>query len=205
MITRYLAFTNSEVKFADIMHFENGFAFPSRSYLSEGQYKIITIKNVQDGQIDSANVSYVNELPFRMKEGCKLCIGDVLLSLTGNVGRVGIVCEDNLLLNQRVAKFVPHSKELLPFLYFVFRQSKIKAKLESISRGTAQANLSPVETLDLTIKFEQTSAELLSMQLEPLYQALIHNTQEISTLVVIRDTLLPKLMSGELDVSEIDI
>ena len=75
------------------MRFENGFAFSSKSYLTSGKYRIITIKNVQDGQIDSSNAACLDILPLKMKEECKLQVGDVLLSLTGNVGRVGIVCE----------------------------------------------------------------------------------------------------------------
>ena len=205
LITEYLECTDNEVKFSDIMRFENGFAFSSKSYLTSGKYRIITIKNVQDGQIDSSNAACLDILPLKMKEECKLQVGDVLLSLTGNVGRVGIVCENNLLLNQRVAKFIPYDKALLPFLYFVFRQQNTKTKLELISRGTAQANLSPIETLDLCINFEKDSATMLSNNLKSLFQQIIHNNQENMNLIEIRDALLPQLISGELDVSNIEI
>lgn len=205
LVAEYIERTPFSSTFSDIMDFVNGFAFQSNTYLPIGKYKIITIKNVQDGYIDSMNCAYIDSLPQRMKANCILDIGDVLLSLTGNVGRVGIVCEKNLLLNQRVAKIVPADKRLLPFLYFVFRQSSIKTKLETIAKGTAQLNLSPVETLKLTIPYEENSAILLSQALEPLYQKIIFNNQEINLLVLLRDTLLPKLMSGELDVSDIDL
>lgn len=205
LVAEYIERTPFSSTFSDIMDFVNGFAFQSNTYLPIGKYKIITIKNVQDGYIDSMNCAYIDSLPQRMKANCILDIGDVLLSLTGNVGRVGIVCEKNLLLNQRVAKIVPADKRLLPFLYFVFRQSSIKTKLETIAKGTAQLNLSPVETLKLTIPYEENSAILLSQALEPLYQKIIFNNQEINLLVLLRDTLLPKLMSGELDVSKIEI
>ena len=205
LINRYQATTDTSIALSEIMDFENGFAFQSSTYLSEGAYRIITIKNVQDGRIDSDGSAYIDSLPPRMKSGCKLRIGDALLSLTGNVGRVGIVCENNLLLNQRVAKIMPHESALLPFLYFVFRLSSTKTMLEAIAKGTAQLNLSPVETLKLSIPFDYATAMHLSHTLEPIYQAIAVNNQESIALAHTRDSLLLRLMSGDIDVSEVNI
>lgn len=205
LVNRYLSVITETVAFSEIIDFVNGFAFQSRTYLPAGQYRIITIKNVQDGKIDSTGASCIDCLPQRMKTNCILQIGDVLLSLTGNVGRVGIVCENNLLLNQRVAKFVPHRKELLPFLYFIFRHPSIKTQMESIAKGTAQLNLSPIETLNLSVPFEKTKALELSKVLSPIYQFIISNNQQNILLSSLRDELLPKLMSGEIDISDIKI
>lgn len=205
LVAEYSARTFCSSAFSNIMNFDNGFAFQSRTYLSSGKYKIITIKNVQDGCVDSTGAVFIDCLPQRMKDNCILNIGDVLLSLTGNVGRVGVVCERNLLLNQRVAKIVPTNYKLLPFLYFVFRQSEIKTKLETIAKGTAQLNLSPTETLKLTIPYEESSAIQLSQLLEPLYRKIIYNNQESYSLTLLRDSLLPKLMSGEIDVSAVQL
>lgn len=200
LIARYQAVTDTSIELSAIMDFENGFAFQSSTYLAKGAYRIITIKNVQDGRIDSDGAAYIDSIPPRMKNGCKLHIGDALLSLTGNVGRVGIVCENNLLMNQRVAKIVPHDPELLPFLYFVFRLPNTKTMLESIAKGTAQLNLSPVETLRLTIPFDKETALQLSRDLDPIFQAIAVNNQESISLATARDTLLPRLMCGEIAV-----
>lgn len=187
------------------MSFENGFAFQSKKYLSSGQYRIITIKNVQDGKIDSQGAAYINDVPPRMKSGCFLAPGDVLLSLTGNVGRAGIVYEENLLLNQRVAKVVPNDQAILPWLYYYFRLPSTKTALETIAKGTAQQNLSPVETLKLKVSFEMLSAKELSQVLYPMFKQEITNEMESKHLADLRDALLPKLMSGELDVSRLDL
>lgn len=205
LIARYQTTTDTVITLHDIMDFENGFAFQSSTYLAEGAYRIITIKNVQDGRIDSNGAAYIDSIPPRMKNGCRLHIGDALLSLTGNVGRAGIVCEENLLLNQRVAKIVPHNPDLLPFLYFVYRFPSTKVMLESIAKGTAQLNLSPVETLKLTIPFDHETAIQLSRNLAPVYRAIVVNNQESIALAHTRDSLLPKLMSGEIDVSDIQL
>lgn len=198
-VKQYRSVTDVDVPLSDIMSFDNGFPFQSETYLSSGRYRVITIKNVQDGYIDSKGAAFIDKVPLKMKPNCVLHVGDVLLSLTGNVGRVGIVCESGLLLNQRVAKIVPKKQELLPFLYFFYRQSDMKILLESIAKGTAQLNLSPVETLNLTVPYKEESAILLSRLLSRLFQKVVANTQENLTLSTLRDALLPRLMSGQIE------
>ncbi len=193
LVNKYFSATTETVALSEIMNFANGFAFQSSTYLPAGQYRIITIKNVQDGQIDSTGAAYIDCLPKRMKTNCILKVGDVILSLTGNVGRVGIVCENNLLLNQRVAKLVPYCEKILPLIYFIFRQPIIKMKMESIAKGTAQLNLSPIETLSISIPFKNTTALDISKVLSPIYESIISNNQQIILLASLRDTLLPKL------------
>ena len=188
-----------------VMSLINGFAFKSSTYLSNGEYRVITIKNVQDGKVDTRGASFIDAVPSQMKHECNLQIGDVILSLTGNVGRVGIVCEDNLLLNQRVAKFQPFDRRNLPFLYFYYRLPETKTRLEILAKGTAQANLSPVETLKLKFPFNQQLMSELSYSLRGIFSIIENNQIQNLALAEMRDTLLPKLMSAELDVSKIEI
>ena len=205
LVRQYCESLTSSVELGTVLSFENGFAFQSSSYHEKGKYRIITIKNVQDGRIDAQGAACIDDIPPRMKQGCFLTIGDVLLSLTGNVGRVGIVCENDLLLNQRVAKLIPKDIRTLPLLYFYFRLHSTKISLETISKGTAQQNLSPIETLKLEIPYETQQALELSNLLQPIFDTIYQKNIENIQLAEIRDSLLPKLMSGELDVSDIDI
>lgn len=193
------------IPLAQIMSFENGFAFQSSTYQQAGKYRVITIKNVQDGYIDSTGAAFLTEIPCKMKPSCLLKPGDALLSLTGNVGRVGIVYEDNLLLNQRVAKICSKKSEWLPFLYFWFRMPSTKISLETIAKGTAQQNLSPVETLKTDIPFDETRVNDCAGLLSTIYAQILNNSQENMRLAAIRDALLPKLMSGEIDVSDVQV
>jgi len=136
-----------------------------------------------------------------MPEFCKLQIGDILLSLTGNVGRCCLVDTTYLLLNQRVAKLHPIKERDKAFTYFFFRQPKIKQLLEDMAKGTAQANLSPIETSNMELKIpdDYTLNEFSSL-VTPWLEKLIFNKKSIQTLTKIRDSLLPKLMSGEVTV-----
>ena len=92
-----------EIRIGDICEIINGFAFKSKKYVPDG-IRIIRITNVQKGYIeDSTPVFYRDNSPnlerYMLKEG------DLLISLTGNVGRVAIVDKKFLpaALNQRVA------------------------------------------------------------------------------------------------------
>ncbi len=200
-------YQNSDVSIpiSQVMKFINGFAFKSSSYLSDGKYRIITIKNVKDGFIDTQIASCINDLPQKINQKCILNVGDILVSLTGNVGRVGIVCEENLLLNQRVAKIQAHDVRLHSLLYFFLRHPETKAKLENLARGTAQPNLSTSEALKIGIAFTPFIANPISDVVDLLFKQIIQRTRENMILSALRDSLLPKLMSGEIDVSQVQV
>jgi len=205
MVKKFQNEQTGKIKLSEIMSFDNGFAFKSKDYLSEGKYKVITIKNVQDGNVDSNDAQCLELLPKDLKKHHQLSVGDILLSLTGNVGRVGIVFEPNLLLNQRVAKIHAKDEALKPFLYFVFRQESFKAELENLAKGTAQLNLSPVETLEKFINYDEEAALMLSGKLKPIFDRIIVSKRQIKELSNIRDALLPKLMNGEINLDGVKI
>ena len=128
-------------KIKDLITLLNGYAFKSASFDDSGKYKIVTIKNVKDGTFDGGNVSCIKSIPERMPLHCKLEQGDILLSLTGNVGRVCMVIGGNFLLNQRVAKL----KSKYPaFTYCLFRNNDMFISINNLANGAAQQNVSPI-------------------------------------------------------------
>lgn len=188
----------------DVCCFESGFAFKSTTYKQEGEYRLITIKNVQDGYLDVNGSVCLDELPAKMPQYCLLRIGDILLSLTGNVGRCCFVDEERLLLNQRVAKLKPRIKNNWGYIYTLFRNPSFKDRVVSIARGTAQANLSPIETSNMIIIIPIDKVlEDFSAIVDESYRIMINNMIESRRLAELRDTLLPKLMSGELKVCDV--
>lgn len=175
---------------SDLMSFDNGYAFSSDDYLPSGRYKIITIGNVGDGYVDSTKVNFLDEIPQRIEENYLLHIGDLVISLTGNVGRVAIIRENNLLLNQRVARIVPKHGGSEPFLYCLFRQNRTKVYLENISKGTAQANLSPVELLKTIVDYDVEDILQFSKSTKVLLSAILDTSQEIALLTQLLNTYL---------------
>jgi type I restriction enzyme S subunit len=186
---------------SDLIRVESGFPFNSKMFDETGDYKLVTIKNVQDGFFVPECTDSLNKIPSKMPSHCKLKNGDVLLSLTGNVGRVCLIYGENYLLNQRVANLVPINENNRAFTYFLFRQKDFQNTLVSISHGTAQQNLSPIETKSLEIVIpSQEALDSFADVANPIFQKLVENNKEIGTLSATRNTLLPRLMSGKIRV-----
>jgi len=183
-----------------------GFAFKSSQYNDEGEYGLVTIKNVQDGKFIEECANHIADIPNKIKTHCILKSGDILLSLTGNVGRVCIVSKGKYLLNQRVSKLISKKDLPLSYPYFYFRSSQVYKSMLGIAKGTAQLNLSPIETAKL--KMIKPNVNILNSVKDifnNLFSQIVDNNNQVQTLQQTRDTLLPKLLSGELDVSEIEI
>lgn len=191
-----------EGRVSDLVNILSGFAFKSSSFNDNGEFELITIKAVQDGYLELNNADRIQILPEKLPEYCILTYGDILLSLTGNVGRCCVVDSEKLLLNQRVAKLQPKKLRDWAFTYVLFRQLSLKSQLEELAKGTAQANLSPIETANIELKLPPEGLlENFSLLTTPLLDKLLKNKKQIQTLEKLRDNLLPKLMSGEVKVS----
>jgi type I restriction enzyme S subunit len=179
----------------------SGFAFSSLDFSQDGRYKLVTIKNVQDRYFDPETKDKLAELPQKIPDYCKLGSGDILLSLTGNVGRVCLVNGENYVLNQRVAKLKAKNPIDYAFSYLLFLQNSIFSLLQSTASGTAQQNLSPIQTKEIEIVIaERKILDLFGAIANKLIQKINTNNSQIQTLSALRDTLLPKLMKGEIRV-----
>ncbi len=185
----------------DLVNVLSGFAFSSSDFTQSSKYKLVTIKNVQDRYFDPETKDRLDDLPSKMPSFCNLKTGDILLSLTGNVGRICLVVGKDYLLNQRVAKLEPIDLQDYAFSYFLFLQESIFSLLQSIASGTAQQNLSPVQTKE--IKIVIPSRKILNNfgnLTNTMIRKINGNNSQIQTLSQIRDSLLPKLMSGKIRV-----
>lgn len=182
----------------NIVKLLSGYPFKSSEYVSSGKYRLITIKNVKDGEFSPDNVDYIDQLPDKVPSHCILTEGDILLSLTGNIGRVCIVNGYNYLLNQRVAKL----QTLHPaYAYCMFRSKEMLNKMTALSNGVAQQNLSPIRSEKIRILIP--SSNLLSQFkniVEPIISQIILLNNQITFACEARDRLLPELMDGEMEV-----
>ena len=185
-------------KVNSIIELQSGFAFKSSTFDDNGAYKIVTIKNVKDGAFDGDNVSKIVAIPDKMPKHCILADGDILLSLTGNVGRVCIVNGKNYLLNQRVAKLATGFKA---FTYCLFRSRDMFIEVNNLANGAAQQNVSPIRIGEMKILLP--NSELLQEFESIVFKSIariISLQSQLRLLTEARDRLLPKLMSGEITV-----
>jgi len=139
-------------KLGEVCKLTNGYAFQSKEYTDDG-YFVIRIGNVQDGYIELNNPRYIKLSEEKQKKFI-LSEGDILVSLTGNVGRVGEIKEEHLpaVLNQRVAKISLNSKSLQKAYLFYFLTSEyFITELIKAGRGAAQQNISTTDIENLII------------------------------------------------------
>ncbi len=185
-------------KISDLVNVISGFPFKSGTYLESGKYKIVTIKNVHDAKFVMNFDSFINELPEKMPGSCVLKKGDILLSLTGNVGRVCVVYGAGHLLNQRVAKLDPNNSYIREFIYSLFRQERFQKRLEAMSNGAAQQNLSPIQVKDIpVINPEGRTLDQFSNLTRSYFDEAINLNEKNLNLSQIRDHLIPQVVTGK--------
>ena len=180
----------------------SGYSFSSNIYEDSGTYRLLTIKNVQDDGINMQVDNFINDVPNNVPDYCRLKVNDILLSLTGNVGRIGIVYKTDCLLNQRVALIKPVDNRIWPFIYALFKSDYIRKKMETIANGSSQKNLSPIETENIFFAYDKETVERFSDKVKPFLKLIVENQVEISALTELRNWLLPVLMNGQVTVED---
>ena len=125
----------------DVARLRNGYAFKSAEYVDDGPYQIITIANVQQGNLTIESTKRMAALPPDIQQHQVLSLDDILISMTGNVGRVCRVTAEGLLLNQRVGKLVPEKIDAA-FFYQLLQRDEFRNTMQLKAAGGAQGNLS---------------------------------------------------------------
>lgn len=142
-----------KIKLRDIINLKNGYAFKSKDYSSVGHF-LIRITNVQKGFISTHNPRYFKIKSHKNFEKFILKEKDILISLTGDVGRVGVIQKKHLpcVLNQRVAKVEILNESIInnDFLFLFLNSDIFLKKVEKISHGTAQSNVATKDILDIS-------------------------------------------------------
>lgn len=131
-------------KLGEVCDVINGYAFKSSKYTSQGT-RIIRITNVQKGYVVDNDPKFYSDEDFKDLFQYSLFEGDLVMSLTGNVGRVGIL-QKNMLpaaLNQRVACLKVKSKKMqLNYLFHLLNSNLFENAAIQSARGIAQLNMS---------------------------------------------------------------
>ena len=134
-----------EVKLGDICNILNGYAFKSKEYVEDG-IRVIRITNVQKGNIEDNDPKYYDISKIEELKNYMLKENDLLISLTGNVGRVGLLPKKFLPagLNQRVGclRIKDERNVSVEYLYQYFNSYNFERDCINNSKGIAQKNLS---------------------------------------------------------------
>jgi len=127
---------------SDIATLKNGYAFQSGMYNALGKWKILTISNVSgERYINDKDCNCIIKLPNDIQDHQVLKEGDILISLTGNVGRVSLCKDGDYLLNQRVGLLQLAKNVDQEFLYQILSSQRFENNMIACGQGAAQMNI----------------------------------------------------------------
>ena len=127
-------------KLSDLCRIENGFAFSSNDYKSQG-IPLVRISNITHNTIDITDCVYVEGITDNK---FKISKGDLLIAMSGaTTGKMGVYLFDEIAyLNQRVGNIkILNKSSLFPDYRNIYMQSKVDEILK-IAYGGAQPNIS---------------------------------------------------------------
>lgn len=155
----------------DLVNVQNGFAFKSGDYCDGGHF-VVRIGNVQDGELVLENPRYIAVTDPKQKKFV-LNVGDILVSLTGNIGRAAMVEIHHLpaVLNQRVARITTKTNAVShEWVYAFLTSQSFRQRLQTAGHGAAQQNVSTKEIESVPVclpsrnEQERQIAQVLTMR-----------------------------------------
>ena len=179
-------------------------------YLPISNYRIINGESLTLSGIDWNKAGYISAERYEESPEIMLSIGDILLSKDGTIGKIGYV--DKLDAPTSVASGIfvirntRQSEISTQFIYYLLKSKLFKAFIASRTEGSVIPHLYQKDFMEFEFQlpspddmkiFDDTTADMFSL--------VFSNLNENERLIHLRDSLLPKLMSGELDVSDTDI
>ena len=95
----------------------------------------------------------ISSIPKDIQPHQILKSGDILISLTGNVGRVSLNKGSNNLLNQRVGLFVPNDSISSEFLYQTLSFVQFENSMINLAQGAAQMNIGKSDVESYLVRY----------------------------------------------------
>jgi len=179
-----------------------------RPFTEEGIH-FVKVESVDNqGAIREEKLAYIDEETHALLKRSQLAKNDILYSIAGAIGRVALVPERILPANtnQALAIIRPSDPLLVPYLYLSIRSTEfVNFSLGRVVQ-TAQANVS-LSVLSAAPIVVPAVGLLQSLEgvVGPMLGQIDCLLTKSSVLRRTRDLLLPRLISGELDVSDLDI
>ena len=186
-------------KLGEVADLKNGFAFKSINYDGKGEFLIITIANVQGGYMDTNECNRIVSLPKQIQSHQKLVKEDLLISMTGNVGRVCKVNIENALLNQRVGKIIPLNIDS-DFLFHLLNSKSFLEEMILSAQGGAQGNISKNDILgfETSIPKDKTEQTRIATILSDMDADIAATEKQLAKARSIKQGMMQQLLTGKI-------
>ncbi|CAM6702238.1 restriction endonuclease subunit S [Enterobacter asburiae] len=184
---------------------------PAKKDLSSEENQNINFLKVKDigddGRINFSNLDKISKRVHEMvlKRSVLQC-NDILFSIAGTIGRVAVVKSDMLACNCNQAIAFIRLKNCASHLNLVrlnLQSPRIQQEVESKVVQGVQANLSLTALGELEVVLPSDCVLIaFNNVITPIWEQKLSITKSIMLLTQLRDTLLPKLLSGEITLPE---
>ncbi|MGL5150043.1 MAG: restriction endonuclease subunit S [Clostridium sp.] len=173
--------------------------------LGEGENFYVTIKNMNNNNVildDKCDKVTLDALQ-KINKRSNLKIGDILFSGIGTIGKVFYIDKEPMNWNISESIFTIRANSFITseFLYLLalskpFQEYSLSLASGSVQKGIRMGDLkrykNSLPKIEVILKFSESISKILGN--------IKNNIEEIKSLTEIRDTLLPKLMSGEVKI-----
>ena len=192
------------IKLSEVISTTSG-GTPSRknlNFYTNGSFCWIKSKEL-NGTFITETEEKINQLAIEKSSAKLLPPYSVLLAMYGaTVGEYAIISKQ-MTCNQAICAIIPNEKYPYTYIYEYIKLSK--EKIKTLAIGSAQQNISQVLIKDLLVHKNINKIKEYHFKTRYLFELIKNNQIENEKLTQLRDTLLPKLMSGEIDVSKVEV
>lgn len=179
---------------ADIIY---GAPFSSKQFNTDGKgIPIIRIRDLKEQKV----ATYTTE---KHPKGYLLQAGDIVVGMDGEFVPY-IWGSDEAWLNQRVCVFKNKRLKGKAFLYFTIKPLLYAIEQTQVATTVIHIGKKDFDAFEITLPDPRVLGSFDAIT-TPMVEKIVENRFEIKQLELLRDALLPKLMSGELDVSNIQL
>jgi type I restriction enzyme S subunit len=179
----------------DIFDFKGGSQPPKSEHVYEKKDGFVRFIQNRDYKGDSKHLTYI-KISKKNKIADKY---DILMDKYGEVGKIRYGIEGAY--NVALAKIDPYNNSDLEYLRAYFSQNNIRQYLENSSIASTRGSLNSTTFTGLRVAFPDSSTKTKFSKIQRnILEISLSNNIENQKLSELRDTLLPKLMSGEIEV-----
>ena len=174
------------------------------SFTNKG-VRFIKVENIMNGTIEVDNTSnYISEQTDSKMARSRLCESDLLITIAGRLGDVAIVPKRILPANTNQAVgIVRLNQDSLPIVHYLsmyLSTVQMKTRLQTMNAQSIQKNLNLENVGQIDILCEYAVMSKFENYIRPIRENLECLHEEIETLTMQRDELLPLLMNGQVKV-----
>ena len=166
-------------------------------------YPLVTSKHIGDGVLDFDSCYLISSDDYdKVNARSKVETGDILLSMIGTLGRTYLECDEVNYAIKNIGLFKTSQNPVWKyFIYLWLNSVQGKQFVDEHKSGSTQEYLSLGSLRGIQLKSPPNDLLLIfNAKVDNWFKKIHANTKQIQTLENLRDTLLPKLMSGEVRV-----